>query len=644
MQRRTRVRAALAATAVTALVVATIAAAPGASAAPTGRKMLANSAPKWLAKARHNGKANATGAVSLRLYLAPQGGIDALKAAAVAVSTPGSVSYRRFITPAQYHAQYDPTAATVASVSGWLASTGLRVTGVEANSRYISVSGTVAAAQAAFGVSLESYTHDGQTVQAPSGNASVPTSVSGAIQSVSGLDTTQNVMTHSAPPPPAFVNARPCSIYYGQLKATVQADLTTPLPKFRGKTLPYAPCGYTGSQYRAAYESNSTLDGSGITVGITDAYASPTIVNDINTYTANHGDGSWAPGQYTQTKPSNFTNQKQCDPSGWYGEQTLDIEAVHAMAPGANVHYYASRSCLDADFADLLAQVVDRNEVQLVTNSWGEPEEDETTEDAMALQQSFLQGAMQGISFLFSSGDNGDELANTGIKQADSPASSPYVTAVGGTSDAIGADGSFLFQTGWGTNRYLLSADGKSWVFNTFLYGAGGGFSSIFNRPAYQNGVVPNNAPPGRAVPDVGLDGDPNTGMLIGITQTFPDGSVKYGEYRIGGTSLSSPLFAGMTALTLQNSGGGGAGLLNPIIYGQSGAGTFTDVKGNPKDAGVVRVDYVNGVDPSDGLLYSVRTFNEDSSLSIAKGWDDVTGIGSPNPGWLKVPIPPPAG
>ena len=146
------------------------------------------------------------------------------------------------------------------------------------------------------------------------------------------------------------------------------------------------------------------------------------------------------------------------------------------------------------------------------------------------------------------------------------------------------------------------------------------------------------------AVPDVGLDGDPNTGMLIGITQTFPDGSVKYGEYRIGGTSLSSPLFAGMTALTLQNSGGGGAGLLNPIIYGQSSAGTFTDVKGNPKDAGVVRVDYVNGVDPADGLLYSVRTFNEDSSLSIAKGWDDVTGIGSPNPGWLKVPIPPPAG
>ena len=113
-------------------------------------------------------------------------------------------------------------------------------------------------------------------------------------------------------------------------------------------------------------------------------------------------------------------------------------------------------------------------------------------------------------------------------------------------------------------------------------------------------------------VPDVALDADPNTGMLIGETQTFPDG-VHYGEYRIGGTSLASPLFAGMTALSFQ-SAGHGVGLLNTTIYANATSGVFTDVTGSGPDEGNVRVDFANGVDASGGLLYSVRTFNQDST------------------------------
>ena len=139
----------------------------------------------------------------------------------------------------------------------------------------------------------------------------------------------------------------------------------------------------------------------------------------------------------------------------------------------------------------------------------------------------------------------------------------------------------------------------------------------------------------GRAVPDVGLDADPTTGMLIGQTQTFPDG-VYYGEYRIGGTSLASPLFAGMTALTSQHAGGR-LGMLNPVLYAQAKAGSksFTDIKGTPPDAGNVRVDYVNGIDSSNGLTYAFGRSTRTRSLKIAKGWDDVTGIGSPNTNWL---------
>jgi subtilase family serine protease len=260
-------------------------------------------------------------------------------------------------------------------------------------------------------------------------------------------------------------------------------------------------------------------------------------------------------------------------------------------------------------------------------------EQNETADSVAAYQQVFLQGAMQGIGFMFSSGDDGDELATTGIKQADYPASDPYVTAVGGTSDAIGAAGNMDWQTGWGTVKYSLSQDGTSWDPAGYLYGAGGGDSALFDKPAYQQGVVPNSLASGRGVPDIAMDADPNTGMLVGETQTFSDGTY-YDEYRLGGTSLASPLLAGMTALATQDAGTR-LGFLNPAIYSQAGTSTYNDVKGAPADPGMVRVDYANSEDASDGLVYSVRTFDKDSSLVTVRGWDDVTGVGSPNSSWL---------
>jgi subtilase family serine protease len=644
MQGRTTVRGAVAVGSAAALVVAALATAPAASAAPSpSRHVMANTAPKWLAKARDHGHANTKNAVSLRVYLAPQGGLAAEEAAATAVSTPGSASYGQFITPAQFYARYSPTSATVAAVRSWVNSTGLHVTGVEAHNRYVTVSGTVAAAQSAFDVSLHSYTHDGQTVQAPTGATSVPTAVSGAILAVSGLDTTKIAATPSAapiPPPDLFRNGKPCSIYYGQIAAKYQADFQTPLPPFQGKTLPYAPCGYTGPQFRSAYENNSALDGSGVTIASTLWYNSSTIRQDVNRYAVNHGDGAYRAGQFKiSLPPGGFNLDPACGPSDVQSEQALDTEAMHAMAPGANIIYYSSASCFDNDLNDTLARVVNDNKASIVSNSWGEPEESVGTDIIVADQQVLLQGAMQGISFLFSSGDNGDELLNTGLKQADYPASQPLVTAVGGTTDAIGPDGTFEFQSGWGTLKYSLSPDGKSWTPAGFLYGSGGGYSALFNRPTYQDGVVPATAPSGRAVPDVAMDGDVTTGMLIGLTQAFPDGTDAYSEYRIGGTSVASPLFAGMTALRLQHVGHR-LGLLNPTIYGFAGSTVFKDIKGTPPDPGNVRPDYANGVDPSGGTVYSVRTFNQDGTLKIANGWDDVTGIGSPTAKWLTAVSP----
>lgn len=601
-----------------------------------GHHPVPGSTPHWLAGAKHLGVVNTASAVDFRVYLSPRGGTGAVQQAVAAVSTPGAAGYRKYLTPNSYHATYDPSAATVTSVSSWLTGDGLKVAAVGEYNSYLQVTGTAAQAQKAFSTTIAKYTHDGMAVQANTTPLTVPASIAASVLTVTGIDTTPSFVKAQAvapaPPPAGYNNGRPCSQYYGQLMAKFQADYKTPLPKFNGKYLPFAVCGYTGPQFRAAYEGNTTLDGAGVTVGIVDAYQSPTLAADANQYASTHGDGSYAKGQLKQVAPKTFTNQDLCDPSGWYGEQTLDVEAVHAMAPAANIRYYGAASCQDSDFLATITKVVNQNQVQIVSNSYGEPDSSQSTGAIVANEAVFMQGALQGISFAFSSGDSGDELANTAIKQSDSSASDPYVTAVGGTSTAIDANASLAFQTGWGTDKFSLSAK-NTWTPAGYLYGAGGGYSTLFNRPAYQNGVVPASAPPGRAVPDVAMDADPNTGMLIGETQTFPDG-VHYGEYRIGGTSLASPLFAGMTALLIQHAGGG-LGFLNPLIYGQVKAGTFTDVKGKPKDAGNVRVDYANGVDPSGGLLYSVRTFDQDSSLTTVAGWDDVTGIGSPNSGWL---------
>jgi subtilase family serine protease len=601
-----------------------------------------NSTPTWIAKAKNLGHADGKAAVSARVYLSPRGGLTALAAAAKALSTPGSASYGKFLTQPQYAATYQPTSASVKQLSAWLTANGLHVAGVAANNQYISVTGDVAAANKAFSTTIDSYQNGTQTVQAPSSSLKVPASLASTVLTISGVDTTAHLVTpntatpDAAPPPPGFNNAQPCSHYYGQVLATYQADFVTPLPTFKGSTLPYAVCGYTGPQLRAAYEGNTTLTGKGVTVAITDAYGSPTMAFDANKYATENGDGSYVTNQYSQTinRPYNHTGNGPlgCGENGWYGEETLDVEAVHAMAPAAKIRYYGAASCYDNDFLDTLALVVTEDKAQIVTNSWGEPESDESADVINAYEAVFLQGALEGISFAFSSGDDGDELANTGLKQTDYPDSDPYVTAVGGTSTAIGSDGSMLFETGWGTEKYSLSTN--HWASVGYLYGAGGGASGLFERPDYQTGVAHGN---GRQVPDVAMDADPTTGMLVGETQTF-NNVVKYGTYRIGGTSLASPLFAGMTALKIQKAKHP-FGILNYAVY--SSLDSFTDVAGPSPDQGNVRVDFVNGINNNAGLVYSVRTFNQDSSLKLSPGWDNITGVGSPNSGWLQTPLPP---
>ncbi|MGN8027809.1 S53 family peptidase [Microbacterium sp. 22242] len=632
---------------VTLAVVATVAASLGgagaANAAPPPKAPIPNSTPGWLSHATKGGAAN--GSVSARVYLAPAGGMDALTALAASVSTPGSAQYRHFLTAAQYHATFDAPQATVDAVTGWLQGAGLKTT-VDPSHRYVDVTGGVGNANKAFGVTISNYTHDGLTVQAPDGPATTPGSLSGSVIAVDGLDTTPSFVDPKtqkpAPPDGGFRNPPICGKTYGSATpANLAAPDGTALPAFEGQNLPYSPCGYTGSQLRSAYESGLTggYDGTGVTIAITDAYASPTVEADANRYASDTGDKPFAPGQFSQNLPNAYTNvnsnksNHQCGMAGWYGEETLDVEAAHAMAPGANIRYYGAKSCMDPDLLDTFTRINDENVANVVTNSWGGAGDVVKPSLFLAYETAFLQGAAQGISYVFSSGDDGDEAARIGTPQTDYPASDPFVTAVGGTSTAI-TDAGLTGETGWQTSKYVLQ--NGAWTQSAaFLYGGGGGYSSNIPEPKYQKdaGIVSPNG--GRGVPDISMDGDPTTGMLVGQTQTFT-GSAAYDTYRIGGTSLASPLFAGITALKIQANGGTGFGLLNPLIYSTQGKG-FHDVTGAGIDKGAIRVDYVNGLDATDGYVYSVRTFNgATTTQTVGTGWDTETGWGSARSGWVQ--------
>ncbi|WP_328746773.1 S53 family peptidase [Streptomyces sp. NBC_00285] len=613
---------------------------PAAHAADSpNRDTLAGTKPAWATAKADKGATSDSAKVSARVYLA---GKDAagLAAYAKAVADPASASYGKYLTAAQTQARFGATKAQVAAVKSWLTSAGLKVTGV--TQHYVAVSGDVAAVEKAFGTQLHNYTKGAKTYRAPVKTASAPAALDGAVLTVTGLDNAPHKASSKdqLPPPDAvFKNSGPFSSYYGSKTATT-------LPSAYGTKIPYAIQGYTGKQLRAAYGAGK-YTGKGVRVAITDAYASPTIAFDAATYAKKNGDAAWKTTQLHQVLPKDYTHTgvKECDAAGWYGEETLDVEAVHAVAPDADVTYVGAASCMDDDLLDSLGKVVDNHLADIVSNSWGDIEANQTPDLAAAYDQVFQLGAVEGIGFYFSSGDNGDEVANTKVKQVDTPANSAWVTAVGGTSLAVGKGDKYLWETGWGTEKATLSTDGKSWTNfpGAFTSGAGGGTSKTVAEPFYQKGVVPkalataNNAAGNRVVPDISAIADPNTGFLVGQTQTFPDGSQQYSQYRIGGTSLASPVIAAVQALAQQAQGGKAIGFANPSIYAKYGSKVFHDVTDNPTGSGlaVARIDFLNGSDATDGLATSVRSLGKDSSLSAVKGYDDVTGVGSPSNGYV---------
>ena len=616
------------ASAVAAMLVFGAPAMSAMGAAPSNRTTLHGSAPGWAKQGNLVGAADPAGTVGFRVYLGWNDGAEAL---AKAVSDPRSSSYGHYLTPTEFRKRFAPTQTQVGAVQSWLRSQGFEVNYTPANNHYVSAEGTVAQAEAAFGTQFRMYAVHGQTVRSPSADIAIPNALTASVTGVVGLDDsadfveTDHVVDKYAPPSPGFRNAPPLSTFWAQFVSPYAyppgfGDVASPA------TAPWTVKGYTPSQIKGAY-GISGYDGAGQTVAVIDAYASPTILADVNQWSTNRGLPTMSPSQLVQIVPPGVYGRPQNpvqDPQGWYGEETLDVEGVHGMAPAAKIVFVgAPNNRQDLDAA--MNHVVDQHLAQIVTNSYGFATELLPPGYVKPFNDTLIQAAAEGIGVYFSSGDTGDETATFGFATTDWPASSPWVTAVGGTSLGVGQASTRVLETGWGTSDYSCNTTTLACSRTGWLYGAGGGVSRLFPEPSYQSSAGVSLS--GRGVPDVAALGDPQTGLLIGQTQTFPEGA-HYDEYRIGGTSLSSPIFAGLMALADQKAGHP-HGFANPAFYANKAS--FYDVL-SVKTA-VARRNFNNSVDVSAGTSDHLRTFDDYSGSPTQHtnpGWDNVTGLGTP--------------
>jgi subtilase family serine protease len=615
----------------------------------------------------------------------------AADALVTAVSTPGSAQYRHFVTQAQWIARFAPTSAAVASAESWLRAQGFKVGAVPADRLFIPASGSAAQVESAFGTTLSTYKVNGLSVRLANTSLSIPASIAGVVAGVVGVN--QSVATNDlsagatattaskagsasqGPPPPAvFKNPEPCGTSFGsKIDTTDNASLYTPFTSPQ----PYDICGYKPAQLEGAYGLSSSIasgdNGHGVTIAIVDAYDSPTLLADAQEYFSNNDPSiPLSKSQFTNIQPKSVGNEAECGASGWYDEQSLDVEAEHTMAPGAHIVFVGAVDCLDNSLLAAVNTAITSG-ASVVSDSWGDTMGDLLTDAATkaAFDSAFKMADSTGVSVLFSSGDDGDNFADFGLTVPDYPPTSPYVTAVGGTSLEIKGD-TRTAEYGWSTAKQILceptttNCGSATTPLGTLNWQAGGGAGTSYTylQPAYQANVVPtalslkNEAlfgpTPLRVIPDISMDADASTGMLIGLTQTFPNGTVKYSQFKEGGTSLASPLLAGVIA-DADQAAGGSIGFLNPTLYHVSlhHADAFNDIvpAANPDSTAVIRVDFANTVNASDGYVVSLRAIDyqgvetycdgsgncasRDVTVNTAPGFDGMTGIGSVGPDFI---------
>jgi len=510
---------------------------------------------------------------------------------------PSDPLYRHYLTPAEFTARFGPTQQSYDAVAAFARSRGLAVTHTSSSRMLLSVSGSAATVEAAFGVRLRRYqAADGRVFHASDTDPAIPVSLAGRLSAVVGLDNMGVWRSHALrgrSAPRFTLKQAPAPVAAAQ-PAQIGTDPNTG--------------ALTPSDIKAAYGLSRTgLTGAGQTLALLelDGYAP----SDISTYTASYG--------LPNVPLENILLDGYDGTAGAdAGEVTLDIEVMNALAPGASriLVYEAPNSA--QGILDLYTQMADdqnadgKPRARQLSSSWGIHSENQAISLQAAENVIFTKMAMQGQSFFVITGDYGayDDGAQLSVED---PSTQPMVTAVGGTKLTVaGRGGAYVSEGAWGSTD-------QAGFGNPLGAGGGGGVSDIWPIPSYQVGVPGLASNTQRNTPDVSLDADPDTGYAI----------YYQGQWVIyGGTSVATPLWAAFAALVNQQRaryGNEPLGFANPTLY-SLGPG------------GLLAAKYSSAFhDPADG---STNLF-----YPATPGYDNATGLGSFNgANMLALLAPPP--
>jgi subtilase family serine protease len=425
-----------------------------------------------------------------------------------AQNTPGSPQYRTVVTPAQFNAQYAPSAASVGAVTQYLANRGFTNIQVAPNRLFVTAQGTAALVQSAFNTKLERFSQRGQAIFANTKPAQVPVTLNGIVLSVLGLN---NVVPDAHP------------------KAVTPCDVSTPT------CLRFT---YDPATYWQTYNVGSVPAATQTAIAVMAEGDVSRVIGDLRKFESVNNLPAVQVSIVTVGTPSSDTS----------GTDEWDLDTQYTTGMAGNVkqlYIYAANSLTDQDTTLEFNAWVTQDVAQVANASFGGCEFFSFLDGSMAASdQVFLQGAVQGQTMFASSGDTGSFCSvgtpngvPVGAPFVSYPASSPYVVGVGGTTLLSNADGSYSGEIAW--------------------YAGGGGPSAFESSPAWQSGIVPTSIAGLRALPDVSMDADPNTGAIV-----YVNGASEV----IGGTSLSSPLAAGVWA-RLQSSHANQLGFAAPKLY-----------------------------------------------------------------------------
>lgn len=644
--------------------------------------VISNNTPGFIHKAQNLGAIDQSTVMSVTVWLHLHNGAQ-LDAQVHNQYAKGSSQYHQWLTQDQFNATYSPTSQEIHSVENFLSAHNLTVLTVAENNFYVKVQGTAGDIQKAFHVQINNYSLNGNTYFSNASDPNINDPSGAHVAAISGLDDLGFQPMVAYPSTPDGTNFQPIAVgsqpngtffsgtcFFGtQTKTFTNSTTSATYTGNRYGTditsgvgnLP--PCGYNPAEMRTAYNMNPLyskgLDGTGQTVVITDAFGDATIQSDANLFSQIYGLPALTSANFevlhSPGTVNNPVNNNHISSAGWPDEITLDVEWVHSMAPGAKIVLLIGPNNT-SDLDEAINYAVVHHLGNTISNSWSGLEGFGNPAQFIRDNRILEMATAEGVDVNFSSGDSGDNQLSVGFKTVGFPGSSPFATAIGGTSLATNSDNTMSFQTGWGTNLTKL-ADKTALgspplnppVNFGFQFGAGGGTSLTFAKPAFQNNL------PGsmRLVPDVSMLADPYTGVEIietvnGVT----------GVGVIGGTSLACPMFSAMMAIAAQQANHP-LGQAAPLMYQLSSATSTTsplydvtpvtsatNVTGSITASSVTTsysADQLAG--PLDGTSqyisalynspFSTRwftlTFGTDSSLTTATGWDNVTGVGTPN-------------